>query len=214
MVLPALFLQPAADQPTLAAITRMNPADAGKLLLGERQHLPVVEVSPPNPIYVPGMVKLNLFEQPAPEGSGCLRHRWTASFHFQPGADPASGKLTDVYDGTEVALRASSECPKDGYVYLNPTVSLDDGFAVLRWFATVRAAESKTRLTCEDTTRSNFCANEQSVRRELAIYTPSTVSVDQGELIIWFRGMAGTEVRYTPGAPNTLRVRRYIPPPF
>lgn len=216
MILAVLLLQAA---PTVAAVDRLPPADAGVAVLRGKAHGPIeaVAVVEPGHLPPPGFVDRDLIERPVRDGSGCVRRRWRASFRSLTLSQEGPFVLDSVYAMTEVALAATSTCPTSAYVHLNPGIDQGMGLATLTRAERIRTGHIRVAFDCKDQTGdAGFCRNRASILRELRTRRPWIMTREKGGLAVSMKGQTPGVVtmRFDPQAPDRVNVVKAYPSPF
>ena len=208
LILAPMFVQAAA---TLGELANLTPAALGDRLLMERTHRPIASVERVQTL--PGGVEMKLTEQAAPVPGGCVRQVWTADFMDVPGMAEANRKLIQVNPATEI-VPVGPPCPIAGYIYLDPDVSADRGFATLARLKRFLDDPRPTSATCSDETASSLCISPSLIKRRLRALRPSTVKQDGKATLVWLDGVSSalTEVRFADT--GEVSVERRIPAPF
>lgn len=220
MVLMSMLLLAAPVAPTIAAIKRLPPRAAGNTALAGEDHGPIAQVVVPaiGPLQAPGVRELHLVERATAIAAGCMRKRWTVSFRSAAGA-PDDATLSHAYAVTEVALRNSAACPRDGYVKVALDLEPGAALAALAYYDDIRRRRVKVTFSCSDTTRSNLCLTPRALRDGLASVSPWFVKREIGITTIWLGprareyGQAVTEITYSASAPASINVTRRTPAP-
>ncbi|PSJ36625.1 hypothetical protein [Allosphingosinicella deserti] len=204
--------------PTLGAISALPPEAAGEALLGDREHkrIETVERVPPQSMDLPGLVRLDLFEQPVEVSGGCTRQRWTATFRHARGSPESEAILSNARAVTEVALPHASGCSNASFVHVNPGMGAQEALDALAFLEDLRARRSAVHFSCLDETRSNLCRSDRHMRRELARLPASVVTKAGGQTDVWLGkpGQIGITVRYSDAERERVAIRRSIPAPF
>ncbi|RXD05099.1 hypothetical protein EQZ23_08245 [Sphingomonas sp. UV9] len=211
-----------APGPTIAAVLRLSPADAGTLVLLGQDHrrIETVVSPPPQGLQPPGMSELELVEHATFETQGCVRKRWTAVFARSPERAGEAATLFSVRGGTEVTMAESGACPDGQYVRVNPGIEPARAFDALAQLGHIQSGRGqsgrgKVRFSCSDSTSSRLCANAGTTQHRLAGLSPWAVSFI-GETVVFWLGTPGqvvTEVRFDTGTPDRVFVDRRIPAP-
>ncbi|WP_336944600.1 hypothetical protein [Sphingomonas panni] len=216
MILAVLLLQAA---PTVAAVDRLPPAEAGTVVLRGKTHGPVeaVEVVPLGHMAPPGFVERDLVERPVPTDGGCVRRRWRASFRSPTLERDGPFVLDSVYAMTEVALTATATCPTSDYVHLNPGIEPGKGLATLLRADGIRTGRIRVAFGCKDHIGdAGFCRNRASILRELRTRRPWIMTWEDGRLAVSMKGRTPgiVTLRLDPHAPDRVNVVKAVPAPF
>lgn len=211
-----LTLQPLAA-PTLDEVLHLPPAVAGDLVLRGQAHGRIVSVQEVHEtLQPPELTTLHLVEDSLASKGGCSRKRWQASFRRGVNAGSVSAALANVYSMTELKLSASANCGANGYVHLNPSMDVESGLAALVTLDKIRAGTATWRFACTDKTTSGLCKDDATIRRELTMLSPWSVTRRDSYVELWLgtRGQIVTTVRFRPEQPNAVEIERRIPAPF
>jgi hypothetical protein len=213
----ALSLASSSAALSLAEVRQMTPAAAGDTILRDRQHGPIETFeAPTGGMNAPGSIEGQLVERPVSSGPGCVRRRWTVQFRAAPGADITNATVIGTYSSQEISPRLTETCPTGRYVYLNPGVSVDEGWAALAKLKDSLMQESRVRSRCRDTTSSHLCRGSRAVRAELRMLPPNVVTRVDGDIAVWIgtSNSVATEIRFPSGRPSQIVVTRRLPAPF
>jgi len=211
------FLLAQATALSFLQLRTMSPADAGDAVLRDEPHGRIVAFeAPTGGLNLPGVVDGEFVEQPAPRGPGCVRRRWTVTFHTTPGADIGTATPQDKRSAWEIAPSADGACPSGRYAHLNPGVSVNQGWEALARLKAVTAEAGPGTFQCSDATSSGLCKDSPAIRAALRGLTPWAITQEAGATIIWLGvpGQVVTEVRWQAADPDQLRVTRKVPAPF
>jgi len=221
MLFETMLLLTAHAAPTVAMIKRLSPRAAGDITLVGKVHNPIAEVVFPGVrgIPPPGLVDVEMVERTMFVAGGCLRKRWKVSFSGSPSA-PSDATLSYAYAVTEVALRRSARCPRDGYVNISGGIEPAQAFAGLTYLDDIRSHRRKANFSCSDSTSSGFCVNPRILRQDLAKIRPWAIKQERDVTTIWMGEFKQgymqvvTEVTYSVSDPANVTVSRRIPAPF
>lgn len=198
---------------TLDEVLRLPPEKAGERVLEGAEHGPVEAVVrlSRSGLQPPYTVDVELVEQAVEEPRGCSRRRWRTVFQHAPRTREREAVLSSRRARWEIARW----CRAEQFAHLNPGISPNQGFAALNRFRQVQSGTARVRFTCIDRTQSGLCADDRTIRSQLASLTPWSVANRDGTIAIRLGtpGQVVTEVRFDPADPNHLLVERRIPPP-
>jgi hypothetical protein len=217
LLLPLLLTSSQAS-PTLGSILAQPPEAAGEAILQGRDHGRIEKVAPAprRGMDPPGLVQIELLEQPLATSRGCVRTRWTASFHQPSGAAESAATFADAYATTEVALPSASGCSNSRFVHVNPGLSSEEALDALAFLDELRAPASTVALSCADRTGSGLCGTPHRIRQELARLSPWVVTRAAGNIELWLGepGQIVTAIRYSAAHRDRIEVERSVPAPF
>jgi hypothetical protein len=212
MIATTLSLMLASSAPTLAEVNRLPPAAAGDLVLQGKDHAPIEEVTtpPPQPLTPPGWSELHLVERPVLIGRACSRTRWVATFARDFNAPESSSALRNTYGRPELGLAPSGQC-SGTYVHLNLGIAPGKAVTALEQLEQIRTGQRKVHFACSDSTSSDLCRDDATIRRGLARLTPLVVSPHGKAVVFWLDSM--TSVGFLPEDLDEVVVTRAVPPP-
>jgi len=218
MIFSALMMLLQQPEPIiLDEVLLLPPAEAGDLVLSGKTHGPIVSVHEVNAnMKPPYVVQLQLVEEAKRSGWGCSRTRWTANFQTNNGHTLGRAVLKNTTGAPEIKLAPENSCGQSDYVYLNPGLNKEAGFAALMWLEGVLAGSDGQRFICADNTGSGLCDDVGMIRQKLAALQPWAVTPKKGHIELWLGtpGEAVTALRFQPRVPELIDIERRIPPPF
>lgn len=211
------LLAQASKALSLLQVQELPPPAAGDAVLRHQQHGPIETFEvPTGGMNAPGVVEGQLVELPSASGSGCARKRWTVKFRAAPGADIRTATVDGTYSTQEIAPAPNGTCQSGRYVYLNPGISVGQGWEALARLKDVTTGAVRTQFQCSDSTSSGLCNDSKAIRVTLNMLTPWVITRDAGDVVIWL-GVPGsivTEVRFKTVEPSQVVVTRKVPTPF
>lgn len=218
ILLSSSLLAPLQAPPTVGGIERLQPREAGEILLKGREHGVIESIAPPTirSAGPPGLVELELTERPVAVAGGCVRKRWTATFQRQPGADRGAATFADSWARTEVAIAPAKTCPGGRFVHVHPGMTSAQALGALDRLGRIRTGKAKVTFTCSDDTGSSLCRSLAAIRPGLARLSPWAVMRREGRIELWLGepGQIVTAVSYPEGRPHRVTVKRSILAPF
>lgn len=217
MITLAFLLGQAAPTLTFAQVRALPPAVAGDAILPDQQHGPIETFEAPHGgVNAPGVIEGQLVERPVANGPGCARKRWTVRFRAVPGADIRTATVDSMYSTQEIAPASNAICASQGYVRLNPDVSLEGGWKVLASLKEFIDGRGHAQVRCSDTTSSKLCTDSNAIRSSLRTLSPWAITRDANDTLVWMGVPGGivTEVRFNAARPPYITIRRDVPAPF
>lgn len=212
-----VFLLAQAAALSFSQLRELPPAAAGDAVLRDQQHGHIETFeAPTGGLNAPGVVDGQFVERPTVSGSGCVRRRWTVTFHAAPGAAIDTATAAGMYSTWEIAASPHGVCPSGRYVHLNPGVSVDQGWKALAHLEAVSVTGSRIEFQCSDRTSSGLCDSGTAIRSGLRRLAPWAITLEAGEVVMWL-GVPGdvvTEVRFPSTDATRVTVTRKVPAPF
>ena len=206
--------------PTIGSLKELPPSAVGDIVLAGHDHGAIVVVEPlrGGGMFPPGFYEMTLIERGKPNGKGCVRTRWHASFASAPGEGRDAAKLGDVYASTEVAVATSTGCAGASYAALNAGLTVKEAIAALTYLDRLRDGTAKADISCVDRVhdQTHPCRSNDSIRRALS--GPIKIVESQGDAVAISIGppLSGAyiEVRYPRSDPRRVRLVYDLVPPF
>lgn len=208
--------------PDLATIDRLPLAEAVERVLHGRRHGPIVAVEKAEPWHpsASGQAARDYFEAPVALPQGCQRRRWRAQFLparyltlIEPSVASDAAILLAVEEKHEVIVANAATCPAEGYVDVDSGVDVAAAIAALARLDDILAQRVKVEFACDDQTRTDFCEDDATIRRELKLLKPVEISGGRSSVTLKFRGRRSlTSVRLDTATPNKVDIRNITPP--